>query len=449
LLFSACSCNGQADTCNPSSGECFCRTRGVTGKNCEKCDDSNKYSGNPKDGGTCYYPLNTDFQYTFNLSKREDINFTQINFLNIPLSSDRDVDFTLNCSTGALINITYKSKTFPEEKEYTSMKPCEYFRTKFEHKNHVFGGKENTTFLVYVFNFKTPFMLQISFVQPEKINLLRFFIIFFSCFLSLLLIAAALWKIKHKYDSYRRRQQLIVEMQQMASRPFSTISVEIDHKSHNQLISGEKKDHLDSVLRRRKKVSYVFTRCTQNQFWECISDEHGIDPSGNYHGDDPLQLERINVYYTEASGGKYVPRSILIDLEPGTMDAVRSGPFGQLFRPDNYVFGQTGAGNNWAKGHYTEGAELVDAVLDVIRKEAENCDRLQGFQMAHSLGGGTGSGLGTLLISKMREEYPDRISSSFSVVPSPKVSLSTMVFFSAVLNCVLVWEHSDLVVITG
>ncbi|XP_055874464.1 attractin-like protein 1 isoform X2 [Biomphalaria glabrata] len=251
---SACSCNGQADTCNPSSGECFCRTRGVTGKNCEKCDDSNKYSGNPKDGGTCYYPLNTDFQYTFNLSKREDINFTQINFLNIPLSSDRDVDFTLNCSTGALINITYKSKTFPEEKEYTSMKPCEYFRTKFEHKNHVFGGKENTTFLVYVFNFKTPFMLQISFVQPEKINLLRFFIIFFSCFLSLLLIAAALWKIKHKYDSYRRRQQLIVEMQQMASRPFSTISVEIDHKSHNQLISGEKKDHLDSVLRRRKKM---------------------------------------------------------------------------------------------------------------------------------------------------------------------------------------------------
>jgi tubulin beta len=60
------------------------------------------------------------------------------------------------------------------------------------------------------------------------------------------------------------------------------------------------------------------------------------------------------------------------------MDSVRTGPYGQIFRPDNFVFGQSGAGNNWAKGHYTEGAELIDSVLDVVRKEAENCDCLQG-----------------------------------------------------------------------
>ena len=93
------------------------------------------------------------------------------------------------------------------------------------------------------------------------------------------------------------------------------------------------------------------------KFWEVVSDEHGIDPTGTYHGDSDLQLERINVYYNEATGGRYVPRAILMDLEPGTMDSVRAGPFGQLFRPDNFVFGQTGAGNNWAKGHYTEGVE--------------------------------------------------------------------------------------------
>ena len=90
------------------------------------------------------------------------------------------------------------------------------------------------------------------------------------------------------------------------------------------------------------------------KFWEIISDEHGIDPTGSYKGETDLQLERINVYYNEAGSGKYVPRAILVDLEPGTMDSVRSGPFGQLFRPDNFVFGQSGAGNNWAKGHYTE-----------------------------------------------------------------------------------------------
>lgn len=115
------------------------------------------------------------------------------------------------------------------------------------------------------------------------------------------------------------------------------------------------------------------------KFWEVICDEHGIDQTGRYSGDSDLQLERINVYYNEASGGRYVPRAVLMDLEPGTMDSIRSGPFGQIFRPDNFVFGQSGAGNNWAKGHYTEGAELIDSVLDVVRKEAENCDCLQGI----------------------------------------------------------------------
>lgn len=87
-------------------------------------------------------------------------------------------------------------------------------------------------------------------------------------------------------------------------------------------------------------------------------------------------------------------------------------------------------GNNWAKGHYTEGAELVESVLDVVRKESESCDSLQGFQLAHSLGGGTGSGMGTLLLSKIREEYPDRIMNTFSVFPSPKVRFPFRSYFS-------------------
>ena len=92
-----------------------------------------------------------------------------------------------------------------------------------------------------------------------------------------------------------------------------------------------------------KKLLFSFSRVfflSFFQFWEVISDEHGIDPTGTYHGDSDLQLERINVYYNEATGGKYVPRAVLVDLEPGTMDSVRSGPFGQIFRPDNFVFGE-------------------------------------------------------------------------------------------------------------
>jgi hypothetical protein len=85
------------------------------------------------------------------------------------------------------------------------------------------------------------------------------------------------------------------------------------------------------------------------QFWEIISDEHGIDPNGYYHGDNDLQLDRIDVYYTEVNNHRYVPRAVLIDLEPGTMDSVRGSPYGALFRPDNFVYGQSGAGEFFLK----------------------------------------------------------------------------------------------------
>merc|ERR1719271_880109 len=103
------------------------------------------------------------------------------------------------------------------------------------------------------------------------------------------------------------------------------------------------------------------------------------------------------------------------------MDSVRAGPFGQLFRPDNFVFGQTGAGNNWAEGY----------------------DCLQGFQITHSLGGGTGAGMGTLLISKIREEYPDRVMLTFSVVPSPKVSDTVVEPYNATLSVHQLVENAD------
>ena len=93
--------------------------------------------------------------------------------------------------------------------------------------------------------------------------------------------------------------------------------------------------------------------------------------------------------------------------------------------------------------HCLTGAELVDSVLDVVRKEAEGCDCLQGFQLAHSLGGGTGSGMGTLLISKIREEYPDRIMNTFSVIPSPKVSDTVVEPYNATLSVHQLLENTD------
>jgi tubulin beta len=126
------------------------------------------------------------------------------------------------------------------------------------------------------------------------------------------------------------------------------------------------------------------------------------------------------------------------------MDTIRNGKNGKLFRPDTFVSGQSGAGNNWAKGYYTEGAELVDQILESVRIQAEQCEMLQGFQTLHSLGGGTGSGLGSLLLGKLREEYPDRISSSWSILPSPKVSDTVVEPYNALLSFHQLVENSDL-----
>ncbi|KAI8630337.1 beta-1 and beta-2 tubulin [Xylariaceae sp. FL1651] len=178
-------------------------------------------------------------------------------------------------------------------------------------------------------------------------------------------------------------------------------------------------------------------------FWETIAEEHGIDANGKADEASDVQLARLGVYFNEAQRRKYVPRTVLVDLEPGVVDGMWAGRFGNLFRPDNAVLGQAGAGNNWAKGFYTEGAELVDAVIDVVRREAESCDCLQGFQLSHSLGGGTGAGLGTLLLSKVREEYPDRIMATYSVVPSPKVSDTVVEPYNSLLSMHQLAENAD------
>lgn len=116
-----------------------------------------------------------------------------------------------------------------------------------------------------------------------------------------------------------------------------------------------------------------------------------------------------------------MPRCILIDLDPAIQDTVRGSPYGMLFRPDNYVMGRAGTGNNWAKGRYTDGLEMMDAAFDIIRKEAEGCDQLQGFQILHSIGGGCGSGMGTAVMDQIRGDWSDRIVQNYVVIPSPKV----------------------------
>ncbi|XP_076173693.1 tubulin beta-1 chain isoform X2 [Ptiloglossa arizonensis] len=198
----------------------------------------------------------------------------------------------------------------------------------------------------------------------------------------------------------------------------------------------------------REIVNVQLGQCGNNiggKFWEVIADEHGLDQNGNFLGESELQLQRMNVYFTEAPGigPKFVPRSIMVDLDSESLFSLKSGPFGKMFKPDNFVAGITGTANNWAKGFYNEGAELADYALDLIRMEAENCDLIQGIQVIHSLGGGTGSGMGALLAIKLKEEYPDRILKTYSVIPSPTISDVVVEPYNAILSLGTLIESTD------
>ncbi|XP_063699166.1 attractin-like protein 1 isoform X2 [Culicoides brevitarsis] len=250
-----CECNNQATHCNGETGKCFCSTKGLAGDHCEKCDVTNHYHGDPSKG-SCYYDLTIDYQFTFNLSKKEDRYFTQINFRNSPIKADVDADFSITCSVAAKMNITIRTGSEPQEKTLFSGVNCSTFRYRFSKAEYTFGIEDNmtlTTFYVYVYDFHPPLWIQIAFSQYPKLNLQQFFITFSTCFLALLLMAAILWKIKQRYDMFRRRQRLYVEMEQMASRPFSQVLVDIENKE--LLDTTPEVETITNVLKKRKKDS--------------------------------------------------------------------------------------------------------------------------------------------------------------------------------------------------
>ncbi|KAM5382104.1 hypothetical protein ACJA88_003899 [Fusarium oxysporum] len=144
-----------------------------------------------------------------------------------------------------------------------------------------------------------------------------------------------------------------------------------------------------------------------NSAWELYLLEHGLGPDGRPDPNapdigDPGSFE---TFFTETSSGKHVPRSLFVDLDPSPIDEIRTGEYRNLFHPELLISGKEDAANNYARGHYTIGKEMVDNVIDRIRRVADNCQSLQGFLIFHSFGGGTGSGFGALLLERLSTEY--------------------------------------------
>ena len=132
--------------------------------------------------------------------------------------------------------------------------------------------------------------------------------------------------------------------------------------------------------------------------------------------------DSFNTFFSETGSGKHVPRAVFVDLEPTVIDEVRTGIYRQLFHPEQLMTGKEDAANNYARGHYTIGKEIVDLVLDRIRKLADQCTGLQGFLIFHSFGGGTGSGFTSLLMERLSCDYGKKAKLEFSVYPAPQIA---------------------------
>lgn len=149
------------------------------------------------------------------------------------------------------------------------------------------------------------------------------------------------------------------------------------------------------------------------EFWDKISYEHGIAQTGDLV--DPKLTDRKDAFFYETDNNKFVPRSILVDLEPRVIENITtSGITHENIFVDS-IGG--GAGNNWAHG-YSRGRELQNDILDMIQREAEACDDMDSFLLFHSIAGGTGSGLGSLMLENLREYYPKKIIQSYSIFPN-------------------------------
>ncbi|XP_043911831.1 attractin-like protein 1 [Protopterus annectens] len=229
----ACKCNGHANICQAQTGKCYCTTKGIKGDQCQLCDSENRYLGNPL-RGTCYYSLLIDYQFTFSLFQDDDRHYTAINFMANPEQPNKNLEMSINASNNFSLNITWSVGSTAgtisgEEIPIVSKSNIKEYRNSFSYEEYNFRYNLNITFYVYVSNFSWPTKIQIAFSQHNSImDLVQFFVTFFSCFLSLLLVAAVVWKIKQTCWASRRREQLMRERQQMASRPFASVDVALE-----------------------------------------------------------------------------------------------------------------------------------------------------------------------------------------------------------------------------
>lgn len=221
------------------------------------------------------------------------------------------------------------------------------------------------------------------------------------------------------------------------------------------------------------------------EFWKQLCVEHGIQPDGlpreadqhhvtnsddnhvnNHHqrtqnpGGSPSPNnatnsnfidDRKDVFFYQSDAGHYIPRALLVDLEPRVVNKLmHQGPYRNLFNEENVFIADDGggAGNNWASG-FRQGEQHHEKVLDMIDRESDNSDSLEGFVMCHSIAGGTGSGMGSYLLEALNDHFPKKLVQTYSVFPNWAQNQSDVVVqpYNSVLTLKRLTLNADAVVV--
>ncbi|BDA42973.1 Tubulin gamma chain [Coccomyxa sp. Obi] len=156
-----------------------------------------------------------------------------------------------------------------------------------------------------------------------------------------------------------------------------------------------------------------------SEFWRKLCLEHGISNDGILEDFATQGGDRKDVFFYQADDERYIPRALLIDLEPRVINSIQNSDIKNLFNPENVFLSSHGggAGNNWASG-YHQGESVQEDILDMIDREAGYSDSLEGFVLCHSIAGGTGSGMGSYLLEALGDRFPKKLIQTYSVFPN-------------------------------
>uniref|UniRef100_A0A023F5N1 Tubulin gamma chain n=2 Tax=Triatoma infestans TaxID=30076 RepID=A0A023F5N1_TRIIF len=191
------------------------------------------------------------------------------------------------------------------------------------------------------------------------------------------------------------------------------------------------------------------------EFWKKLCAEHGINPEGVLEQFATEGTDRKDVFFYQADDEHYIPRAVLLDLEPRVIQSIKNSQYAKLYNPENIYLSKDGggAGNNWASG-YSQGEKLQEEVFDIIEREAENSDSLEGFVLCHSIAGGTGSGMGSYILDRLADKFPKKIIQTYSVFPNqdeisdvvvqPYNSVLTLKRLTKAADCVVVLDNTAL-----